>query len=185
MNGLDWLIDEMIDKTNKKIRNTLMSISKSEKNSVQLERCKIIAKWTEDFKGQDFHALSNNPVTVSFTVNNLRGNICFDTWTETATLENHRSAERWLSKWGGEKSSNEYVADLIFDQGIIGLPEYARSYKERTGKEYNGPSWENGYNLFFIQKESLTSWIQNEDNWNKFMDKMEDKIYKKLNDERG
>lgn len=185
MNGLDWLTEDIINNTNNKIRNTLQSIAKSEKYNVQKERCRIISEWTKDFSGQDFHAISNNQVTVTFTANNLKGNVCFDTWTETDFLENHKSADRWISKWGGEKSSNEYVADLIFDHGIIGLPEYANSYKQRTGEEYNGSGWKDGYNLFFRQKESLTSWIQNEDNWNKFMDKMEDKIYKKLNDERG
>lgn len=181
MADMTWITDEIKKDIEKRIRNTMQSVTKGNIGNVKKTRNKIINKWFGEFNGYDFSADKNNIVKTNFKANGLTGTFQFDSWTESSTLEPHRSAERWLAKWGGDKPSNEYVADLVFNEGIIGLPQYATTYEDNhNGEKYNGQGWSDSINLHFHQKTPLSIVIDGSEEWDKLMDIIEEEFLSKI-----
>lgn len=172
--AISGLIEEIYEEVNQRLKNATQSVAKKSDKRVKEIRNQIINDWFYPFDGLDFSAYSNNLVQKSFNFGNLSAHIEIDSWTESSQLPEHRSAERWRGIHGGGQPSNEYVADLIFDQGIIGLPEFS------SIPHYNGPGWINGHNLHFHQKEPLSMVIEDSELWDAYMDEVEEEILSKM-----
>lgn len=181
MADMTWITDEIKKDTEKRIINTMQSVTKSNVKNIKKIRNKIINEWFEGFNGSDFSAFENNIVNYNFSAKGLTGTFQFNSWTESSTLPLHKSAERWRSIWGGDQPSNEYVADLVFDEGIIGLPQYATTYEaNHNGEKYNGQGWSDSINLHFHQKTPLSIVIDGSEEWDKLMDIIEEEFLSKI-----
>lgn len=172
--NLTWMIETIDEETDKVIRSALTSAARMNVKKIRNTRSMIIKNWFYPFSGYDFSANSNNFVKYNFHVENLSGVLMFSSWTESSSLPIYESAERWRSKWDGDKPSNEYVADLIFDEGIIGLPPVSQI------PGYSGPGWYMGLNLNYHGKEPLSTFIQNNVEWTIIEKSIYDYIYSKI-----
>ena len=176
MASLSWMIDIINKETSKTILNALQSVSKSSVKKIQDKRSDIINNWFGGFNGSEFAATKVQHVQSSFSVSGLIGSLSFNTWTESSEISEFPTADRWAMKYGeGSYSSNEYVSNLIFDQGIIGLPAKSRI------PNYNGTGWSNGQNLHFYQKSPLRFALSDDSNWEGLYNEILNDIESKIN----
>ena len=178
MADLSFIIEEIKVKWTRLASDAVRSVAMSNKEEVRLVRQRIIDAWFEGFNGTPFSAVKVQHVTESHSINGFAGHLTFRSWTESSEIRTFASAEKWRSReWREDPGveSNLWVSNLVFDQGIIGLPKYS------SIPGYSGRGWLDGVNLHFHQKEPLSSEILSSNKWVDFMNKVEKELYEKIN----
>lgn len=121
-----------------------------------------------------YYTVSNNGKTLNLTV---------ERWFNVDLMPMVKDADEWVKKWSDEFSgepgweelpSNEYKANLIFDEGIIGLPKQSHFRKKEDGS----PFWVNPDKTVF---EPLNKVIERESTSGKLTsDYIGELVFKKL-----
>jgi hypothetical protein len=168
------MMDKIIENTNKKISEAMKNVKPVARVEAKNTRNSIIKDWFGRFDFID--VVGSTETSAHFTTKNLAGKLIVETWTNSEKYGNRKSAERWRAKHGGEMESSDYVLDLQFNQGIIGLPEFAN-----TTPGYSGWGWKDGVNLYFHQQTPLAEEIENSKEWDIYMDEIEEKIMEYIN----
>ena len=178
MADLSFIIEEIKVKWTRLASDAVRSVAMSNEEEVKRVRYQIIEEWFEGFNGSDFSSIKVQHVTKSHNINGFAGHLTFRSWTESAEIPPFSSAEKWRSRPWRENpgvESNLWVSDLVFDQGIIGLPLHS------SIPGYSGRGWLDGVNLHFHQKEPLSFEILSSNKWVDFMNKVEKELYEKIN----
>lgn len=179
MADLSFIIEEIRTEWAKRAEAGIRSVAMSNKEEVKRVRNRIINQWFEGFNGTDFSALNVQHVTESHGMSGISGGyLTFKSWTESSEIAPFESAEKWRARpWRKDSgvASNLWVSDLVFDKGIIGLPQHSQI------PGYSGWGWNNGVNLHFHQKNPLSDEIENSPEWEAFMNKVEQELYAKIN----
>ena len=133
----------------------------------------ITAKWFGDYNQESLDDATVYNVRTRF-FDNLTASITVHSYVDIGKYKEKPSAQAWVNKHGGDIDPEEYVLQLQMTQGIIGLPQFARRYEERTYRKYNQENnWKNGRNLHFVrQKPALRDTIFNNANWSGFASKV-------------
>lgn len=167
MSSLSWVIDVVEKEVEQKIRTALQSTAQSFKEEIQLARSQMIQTWFDGYNGSRWWAKNQQIVNSSWHASGINGSLSFTSYTTTDGVGSFDSADRWLSTHGGGEPSQEYVSGLIWEQGIIGLPESSTV-----------SDW---VNTHFIQKRPLEDYVITNPKWETIAEKLKQNVLKNIN----
>ena len=138
-----------------------------------------IIEWFDEY---DYHSLVNSiRFTSKHKQNKNNITISINPYVDIDSYREKPSLDRWKDKWGADLStdSKNYVLDLQFNEGIIGLPEIwtrpnPRFFGNPNMRQTNDGKWTNPY---FIQRStSLEDYLNN-----RLFDEWQNEINKAIN----
>lgn len=167
MSSLSWVIDIVSEEVGKKVRSAIQRNAQSSREEIKMARGRMINEWFGEFNGYRWIAKDKQIVHTSWHVSGINGSLTIDSYTTSDGIGAFDKAEEWRSRHGGGESSTDYVSNLIWHEGIIGLPLTS------TVSDWTNPN--------FHKKEPLEGWVINNPEWDVITEKIKNNILKEIN----